>query len=137
MDLRRRNRFLGGFSNRDYMGDYLAGKDEGFTPAINVAENEKRYKIEMGLPGFNRDDFQIDIEQDCLFVRGEREKGDSYVKDEYTRQEFNVESFEKTFRLPANINQDKISAKFNDGLLEIELPKRGDQQKSGRKITIS
>ena len=137
MDLRKRNRFLGGFSNRDYMGDYLAGQDERFTPAINVAENEKRYKIEMGLPGFNKDDFQIDIEQDCLYIRGVREKGDSYVKDEYTRQEFNVESFEKTFQLPANINQDKISAKFNDGMLVIELPKRGGQKNSGKKITVT
>jgi HSP20 family protein len=136
MEIRNRNRFLGGFQNKDYMGDYLTGKDDRYTPAINIAENEKRYKIEMGLPGFNKDNFQIDIERDCLFVRGVSEKGKSHVKEEYTRQEFNVESFEKTFQLPRHIDQEKISAKFIDGMLEIELPKKDEPEKGSRKIRV-
>ena len=121
----------------DYLGDYLEGQDENLTPSVNIAENRKRYKIEMGLPGFNRENFQIDLEQDCLIVRGVSEKEDNQVKEEYMHQEFNTESFEKSFRLPQIIDQEKISARFVDGLLEIELPKRENTERGTRQIEVS
>jgi len=121
----------------DYLGDYLEGQDENLTPSVNIAENRKRYKIEMGLPGFNRENFQIDLEQDCLIVRGVSEKEDNQVKEEYMHQEFNTESFEKSFRLPQIIDQEKISARFVDRLLEIELPKRENTERGTRQIEVS
>jgi len=132
-----RNRFLSGFANKDYLNDYLAGREEEFTPSVNIAENDQRYKIEMGLPGFQKEDFKIDLENDCLTIRGEKREKESYVREEYTRQEFDRESFEKSFQLPNNVDEDHISAKFKDGLLEVELPKKTDTANRSKKVKIS
>jgi HSP20 family protein len=137
MTLPKRNRFLSGFGNRDYLDEYLMEQEEEFTPAINIAENDNRYKIEMGLPGFNKDDFSIDLEKDCLIIKGEKEKEKSYVKEEYTRREFRMESFEKSFELPPGIDPDRISAKFEDGLLEVEIPKTENNPKRIKTIKVS
>lgn len=137
MNLPRRSRFLSGFGNQDYLNDYLAGREEEFTPSVNIAENDRRYKIEMGLPGFQKEDFNIDLEIDCLTIHGEKEKKENLIREEYTRQEFNLESFEKSFQLPNNVDEDQITAHFKDGLLEIELPKKKENGNGSKKVKIS
>ncbi len=136
-EITRGNKFAGGFGPRDYLGDYLAGRDEEFTPAVNIAENENRYKIELGLPGFEKKDFNIETESGCLTISGKKEREKSYVRDEYTRQEFDYDHFSKKFQLPDNVDEDKISARYENGLLEIEIPKKSPQKSSQKKITVS
>jgi HSP20 family protein len=137
MNLPNRNRFLSGFGNSDYLHDYLAGREDRFTPSVNIAENDQRYKIEMGLPGFRKDDFKIDLEKDNLTIHGEMEKNRNHIREEYTRQEFDMESFEKSFQLPDNVDEEHITAKYIDGLLEIELPKKKNLEHRHRKVKIS
>ena len=136
INLTRGNRFASGFGNRNYLTDYLAGREEELTPAINIAENEKHFRIEIGLPGFTRDEFSVDLDNNCLTICGEKKAEENMVRDEYTRYEFGMEKFEKRFELPENIDDEKIEAKFKDGLLEIELPKRTPEKQSPKKIKV-
>lgn len=137
MTLPKGNRFFRGFENKGYLNDNLAGREEGFSPSVNIAENNWRYKIEMGLPGFQKHDFKIDLESDCLIIRGEKEDKENYTQEEYTRQEFSLESFEKSFQLPENVDDGHITAHFKDGLLEIELLKRNNTECRSKIIKIS
>ena len=94
------------------------------TPAINVLEDEKGYHVEVAAPGMTKDDFSIHVnDQDELVILVEKkeEKNDKDCK--YLRHEFSYSRFEQSLLLPDNVNKDEISAKVNDGILRIELPK--------------
>ncbi len=106
------------------------------TPAINVLEDEKGYHVEVAAPGMTKDDFSIHVnDQDELVILVEKkeEKNDKDCnckkKEEkkcnckYLRHEFSYSRFEQSLLLPDNVNKDEISAKVNDGILRIELPK--------------
>ena len=105
-------------------------------PAINVLEDDKAYHVEVAAPGMTKDDFSIHVnDQDELVILVEKkeEKNDKDCncdkKEEkkcnckYLRHEFSYSRFEQSLLLPDNVNKDEISAKVNDGILRIELPK--------------
>lgn len=106
------------------------------TPAINVLEDDKAYHVEVAAPGMTKDDFSIHVnDQDELVILVEKkeEKNDKDCNCEkkeekkcnckYLRHEFSYSRFEQSLLLPDNVNKDEISAKVNDGILRIELPK--------------
>lgn len=110
--------------------------DDGFgrfgntnSPAINVIENEKEYKVEIAAPGMAKEDFKIRINEDNQLVVSMEHKFDSDEdkgkdKDEkYLRREFSYSHFEQTLLLPDDIRKDEICAKMRHGVLKITLPK--------------
>lgn len=93
------------------------------TPAINVLEDEKGYHVEVAAPGMTKDDFSIHVnDQDELVILVEK-KEEKKCNCKYLRHEFSYSRFEQSLLLPDNVNKDEISAKVNDGILRIELPK--------------
>ncbi len=88
----------------------------------NILKTEDGFKIELAVPGFQKDDFTIDIEDNQLKVGLEMKETDEKIK--YTKQEFVTGSFSKSFHLPKNIDVDKISAQYDLGILSISLVKK-------------
>jgi len=123
--LTRGNHFLGGFASDNYLEDYNMDKDIHKNPVTNISENKDRYKIELGIPGFRKEELKLTVKDNNLVVTGIRKKGrdEKKVEDEYWQQEFNYSTFERSFHLPDNINTDEIAAKCEYGILEILLPK--------------
>lgn len=94
-------------------------------PAVNVKEDVDRYEIELAAPGLKRDDFRVKIENNQLTISSETKDEKKEEKQDYSRREFCYQSFTRTFTLPeGHIMNEKISAKYVDGILYIELPKR-------------
>jgi HSP20 family protein len=94
-------------------------------PAVNVKENNDKFQIEVAAPGMRKDDFKIKLEHNTLTISSERKDEKEEKKENYSRKEFSYQSFQRSFTLPeGHIQSDKISAKYNDGILTIELPKR-------------
>ncbi len=95
-------------------------------PAVNVKEDQDKFDIEVAAPGMKKEDFKIKLENDLLTICSERkEERTEEEKGKYSRREFSYQSFQRSFTLPeGHIQRDKISAKYNDGILVIELPKR-------------
>ncbi|HWB28236.1 MAG TPA: Hsp20/alpha crystallin family protein [Chitinophagaceae bacterium] len=92
-------------------------------PAVNVSETEKEYCIELAAPGFKKEDFKISADDGLLNISAER-KGDNNVeKKEYSRREYSYSSFKRSFRLPPNIKDEGINAKYENGVLLLHLPK--------------
>jgi HSP20 family protein len=89
-------------------------------------ENDQALLLKVELPGFSKDDVQVEIEHDVLTLKGER-KRQSEVKDEqYLRMERAYGAFQRTFKLPVVVDADKAEASFKDGILKLTLPKAGE-----------
>jgi len=110
---------------------------EGSTPAVNVAEDEREYRIEVAVPGLNRKDVRIDLEDDVLTISSERNEKRGEKKEHYMRREFRQSEFKRSFQLPESVDQNKIEASHDAGILTIQLPKREEVlQKAPKQIEI-
>jgi len=99
-----------------------------FVPATNIVENEKDFIIELSAPGFNKTDIKVEVEKDMLVISGEHKEEKKEEKANYTRKEFNYGSFKRSFSLPENVNTDNVEAKYENGILNIVLPKRTEEK---------
>ncbi|BDD02967.1 Hsp20/alpha crystallin family protein [Aureibacter tunicatorum] len=140
--IKRRNGFL---SDIPSIYDNLIGKDlfdfgnsaQGTLPSVNVKDNKEEYVLEVAAPGLKKDDFHIEIHHNLLTVSSEKKQSKEEKDDNFTRKEFHYSSFKRTFSLPDTIKGDEIKAGYNDGILEITIPKKTEVIKEGgRKIEI-
>lgn len=93
-------------------------------PKVNIKEGEDGYLLELAVPGMAKEDFKIKLDQDVLTVSSEKKEEVSKDSKQYTRQEFSYQSFERKFNLPEDVNSEKITANYVNGVLSIEIPKR-------------
>ncbi len=93
-------------------------------PPHNIMETENDFQIEFSVPGSNKKDFEIEVENDNIKII--KKKEDLDTTNNYSRQEFNYSFFEKSFYLPESIDQSKISSKYDNGILRISLPKKSE-----------
>ncbi|MCX2738540.1 Hsp20/alpha crystallin family protein [Pontibacter anaerobius] len=108
----------------------------GFTPHVDACETERGYEIEAALPGVKKEDISIDFQESKLTITGERKLEKKEEGRRYHMLETQYGSFTRSFYLPDNVNPDKITAEFNDGILLVNIPK--DEQKTmKRQINIS
>lgn len=94
-----------------------------WSPAINVVDNEEQYEIEIAAPGIKKNDFSVTVESGVLTVSGKAEQEEEQKTKNYTRREFSSQSFQHSFTLPANISEDSVVAKYEDGVLKITINK--------------
>lgn len=108
-------------------------------PAVNVKETDDDFIIELAAPGMEKKDFKINFKNNVLTISSERENKNEEKNDNYTRKEFSYQSFQRSFTVAENaVKGDKISAKYNNGILNITLPKREElKPQPEREITIS
>ncbi len=94
-----------------------------FSPKVDLIENENSYEVQLAVPGVNKEDFKIEVNDNYLTVSGER-KFTSEKKDKnYHSVETQYGSFSRSFTLPENVDGTKINAKYNNGILELTIPK--------------
>jgi HSP20 family protein len=98
-------------------------------PAVNVSETKENYKVSLAAPGLKKSDFRIDVEASMLTISSEKEETKEEGEPLYTRKEYSYSSFSRSFNLPEEVNQDKIEASYQDGVLNIVLPKKEDAKK--------
>jgi len=146
MTLARRNEsYLPSFIDRFFNSELMDWGTSNFSstntslPAVNVKETDDDYFIEVAAPGMTKKDFSINFQNNVLIIASERQHENEESDDSYTRKEFNYQSFQRSFTVPGNdVDGDKISASYNDGILNIKLPKREEvTPKPAREIKIS
>lgn len=111
-----------GFLKNDYHEDYL--NNCGNNPATNILETEKEFRIELLLPGFLKDDVQMKFHKNLLTVKVDKEKENNEENYKYAHREFGAFNFEKNFKVPNTVDVENIKAKFDNGILNITLPKK-------------
>jgi HSP20 family protein len=94
------------------------------TPAVNIVENENMFKLEVAAPGLAKEDFKINVEDKVLTVSAEKKMETETKEGEKTlRHEFGYSNFKRTFTLPENVNAAYIKAVYENGVLNVHLPK--------------
>ena len=91
-------------------------------PAVNVKQNHKDYTVELAAPGLKKEDFKIEMENNVLTIRAEKEENKEEKDENYTRKEYNYNSFSRSFNLPETVKADKIQANYENGVLKLTLP---------------
>lgn len=105
-------------------------------PAVNAKETDVSYEIELVAPGMNKEDFKVSIDDGVLKISSEVENKVSEEGDGYILREFSHKSFSRSFGLPENSNGEKVEAKYENGILKLEVPKLEETKKSPKLIEV-
>ena len=105
-------------------------------PSINVKETDNEYQLSIAAPGLDKNDFDIQVQQGMLTISAQREESKN-TNDRYNRREYNYSSWTRSFSLPDDAMDGKISAEYKNGELKINVPRNGDRKKNeGKHIEI-
>ena len=129
MNLIRRNpgtlpSLLDEFFKPDWFGG-MEGMNAN-VPAVNISESETGFELEVAAPGMKKEDFNIEVDNNVMTISNERtsETSEEDKDKNFSRREFYYAAFRRSFNLPETVNTEKIKASYNDGILNIEIPKK-------------
>ncbi|WP_373056800.1 Hsp20/alpha crystallin family protein [Zunongwangia sp. H14] len=123
-----RTDWLGGTTNVNSIGTSI--------PAVNIHETDDAFSVEVAAPGKKKEDFNIELDNDVLTISSE-EKKENETSDNngrFTRKEFSYSTFKRSFSLPDSVDSGKISASYNEGVLQIALPKREEAKVQAKRL---
>jgi HSP20 family protein len=108
-------------------------------PSVNIKESTEAFEVELAAPGFVKDDFNIELDNDTLTISSEKKvENETNEGQQFARKEFSYQSFSRTFTLPNTADSDKIKAKYENGILRISIPKKEEAKpKPSKQIAIA
>jgi HSP20 family protein len=109
-----------------------------FSPRVDISEHQGHYEISAELPGFDKKDIQVTLNEGVLTLQAESSKEEKQEQDgKLIRQERRYGKFMRSFNLGGEVNEGDISANFKDGVLLLTVPKRADTAPTARQISIN
>ena len=117
-------------SLNERMGSFLARNWDGplsttsWNPSVDIFENDNEIVVKAELPGMNAKDIEVKLENNVLFLKGERRFEKEAKEENYHRVEREYGNFSRAFSLPTVVDGDKVAAEYKDGVLKIVLPKK-------------
>ncbi len=125
------------FFDELFNADFLSfpRKSFAYMPATNIEETATEFKLEMVIPGMKKEDIKVEIKNEMLIISGEREELNNGEEKKYTRKEYSYSSFERSFSIPGSVSG-IVSAKYEDGVLLISLPKKLEEVVTSKRIDI-
>jgi HSP20 family protein len=115
---------------------YKNGSNQsGFVP-VNIKDKEKSYQVEVVAPGFEKNDFKVNIDQDLLTISAEKKDEAKNENEKQIRREYSYRSFKRSFTIDEKIDAAGIEAKYVNGVLTLNLPKKEQVKASAQEITI-
>jgi len=106
------------------------------TPAVNIAETENEFQIELAVPGLKKEDFKINIEKNVLSISAEKKTENAEETKKYSKREYSYVSFVRNFTLPQAADQANISAAYVDGILTVSVAKKEEAKVQTREIEV-
>ncbi len=130
------NRIFGRFPVRtEPVRELLATAD--WAPSVDITETDTAYLIKGEIPGVNREDVRVNIENGLLTISGERKQEKEEKGKKFHRIERSYGNFMRSFRLPDNIDEAAVKAEFKDGMLNVTLPKTTQPRNKAISVTVS
>jgi HSP20 family protein len=129
--------FMGGLPAFSGMFGASGGRGFTLTPHVDVRETDKEIVVEAELPGIEEKDISLDLKDGVLTIRGEKKHEYDEKKENYRVMERRYGSFQRSLRLPDTLDQDKVEANFDNGVLKINVPKRPEAIGKQRTIPIT
>ena len=107
------------WSNRNYSNTNTT------LPAVNIKEDEDGFEVEMSAPGLDKKDFKIELNNSVLTISSEKmAENETKEGQQFSRREFSYQSFSRSFSLPESAESEKIEAKYENGILTVNIPKK-------------
>lgn len=106
-------------------------------PAVNIIENENSYTLQLVAPGLSKSDFKVELDGDLMTISFEKVEEKNENSNNYIKKEFSTSSFKRTFTVNEDLNVEDISAKYENGILDIEIPKKQIKEKEVKTISIN
>lgn len=107
-----------------------------FRPAVNIFEKEHQYELVFAVPGFEKNQFSIQIEKGILTISANQEEQKETNNNGLLRKEFELKSFKRSFTLDENIDSNAIAARYENGLLTVSLPKKNTTVTAAKQIEV-
>ncbi|RLD59515.1 MAG: Hsp20/alpha crystallin family protein [Bacteroidetes bacterium] len=105
-------------------------------PSVNIADADKAFEVSVALPGLDKKDVKIEVQNDCLVVSSEKQYEKEDKKKNWMRREYGYASFQRMFQLPESADQDKIQAEMKNGVLSIKVAKKAGYIENKKQIAI-
>jgi len=131
MSLVRFSNVYPGLFDRFFDNDLFDWSNRNFSntntslPAVNIKEDSNSFEVELAAPGLVKDDFKIELNNNTLTILSEKKiEKETKEAQRFTQREFSYQSFSRSFTLPQTVDGDKITAKYENGLLRVNIPKK-------------
>jgi len=111
------------------------GQWKGYAP-VNIRETEKSYGIDVVAPGFEKTDFKVNLDQDVLTISAEKREEEKNETEKEIRKEYSYRSFKRSFTLDEKIDGNAIEAKYVNGVLTLNLPRKEEVKTASKDISI-
>ena len=126
---RRNQNWLPSIFNEFLCNDWLVERRNATAPAVNILENDDEYTVEVAAPGMTKEDFKVHLNEDNELINSMEKKNESKEEDKehkgtYLRREYYYTQFQQSLLLPDNIERENISAKVENGVMTIDIPKK-------------
>ena len=108
----------------------------GITTPVNIRKTETGYELELMAPGFEKEAFQIGLDKNLLTIAADHKVDETNKEENFVRKEFRQQSFKRSFTLDATIDAEKIEARYQNGILVLNLPKKVEVKEPVKQITI-
>ena len=118
--------------NDSYFNDRFVNK----VPAVNIAETENEFNIELAVPGLKKEDFKINLDKNVLSVSAEKKTENVDEGKKYSKREYSYNSFVRSFTLPETADYAKIDAEYTDGVLKLNVAKKEEAKIQSREISV-
>ena len=105
-------------------------------PPVNIIDKANVYSVELLVPGYIKADFSIKLDNNVLTVSTEKKENNSVENEKFVRIEFSLKSFKRSFTLNEKIDTENIAARYENGILKIELPKKESYNTAPKDINI-
>ena len=128
--------FIGGLPAFSGMFGSSGGRGFALTPHMDVTETDKEIVVEAELPGIDEKDVSLALQDGVLTIGGEKKHEVDEEKENYRMMERRYGSFKRSVQLPDTVDEDKVEATFNNGVLKVSLPKRPEAIGKQREIPI-
>jgi HSP20 family protein len=119
--------FFNDFFNRDWMDWSTRNFSDTNTtlPSVNIIESEDSYEVDMAAPGLEKKDFKIELSHGVLTISSQKKIENETKKGRnFTRKEFSYQSFCRSFAMPYTVESEKISARYDNGILKVSIPRK-------------
>ena len=125
--------------NKNFGTEFMSNFNTGLTlPSVNIKDKADSFEVDMAVPGFVKDDFEVNVDNHILSISAEHKMEKDEELENYTRREFGYSNFRRSFTLPDTVNAEKIKATYKDGILNIVIPKLEEAKKKPmRSIKVS
>jgi HSP20 family protein len=118
--------------NDSFLGDKLVAR----VPAVNIAETENEFNVELAAPGLKKEEFKISLDKNVLTVSSEKKTENVEEGKKFSKREYSYNSFSRSFTLPESADHSKIEADYTDGILTLIITKKEEAKFQSREIAI-